>query len=155
MWLHILHTCSCIFFVRLNTTINTSAQINFVWLHTIFLVTDLFFLIEVFTLAIIVLSVTIFSLFINRIQKHEYEFRFFLLPWVTEILLFYWHWKPCYYHNTDFCQYISIYRKYFFRISVIFRIPVTLTLTFCFGLDLNLFSLRLSHDTTLRLLLWF
>ena len=90
------------------------------------LVTDLFFLIEVFTLAIIILSITIFSLFINSIQKHEYEFRFFLLPWVTEILDFYWHWKPCYYHNTDFRQHISIYRKYFFRISVIFRIPMTL-----------------------------
>ena len=98
MWLQILHTCSCIFFVRLNTTINTSAQINFVWLHTIFLVTDLFFLIEVFTLAIIFLSVILFLLFINRIQKHEYEFRFLLLPWVTEtftFLLFYTRILTC------------------------------------------------------------
>ena len=86
-----------------------------------------------------------------RIQRPKPKFRLFLLLWDTVILCFHLHIKPCYYHNTDFRQYIYIYRKYFFPISVIFHIPVTLT--FFFGLDLNLFRFRLSSGTTLRLLL--
>ena len=29
--------------------------------------------------------------------------------WVTVILCFHWHCGLCYYHNTDFCKYMSIY----------------------------------------------
>ena len=59
------------------------------------------------------LNISQYVLFIKQNTKSWIQIQILLLISVTIIICFHWYCELCYYHNTLFYQYISIYRTIF------------------------------------------